>query len=1165
MEIREPENNMHKVLAEKTNKLKELAYINEASDIARQKKPLDGTMDQLVRMIKKHSVFSDGASARITYQQKKYLTPDFHVSERFIDSDFQTLDGETGTIIVYYAKEYIPEDEELDLIVREDMVLIKEIGGLVTNYLNRIKSKAVFEQDFTETNQVTGGIKRLTSRKLLQLFLDKHNADRDVFHDLMSFKVKEILLVASLYDSYSIEGEGQFTDHILGEYHQLNLTSIPRITAVSSGEEAMNRLKIKHFDLVIIMIGADKKSPIRLYNNIKKVYSYLPSYLLLNNNNDIPHIRHEIKKLEPYDHFFVWNGDSKVFFAMVKLLEDRVNVNNDTQIAYTKVILLVEDNTKYFSRYLPVLYSTILEQTKSLIEDVGMDDRYKVLKLRARPKVLLATTYEEAVEVIRKYKDYLLGVISDARFPKEGKMYSRAGYELLKYVRRYMPNLPLILQSYETINEKLAEELNANFIDKNSDTLFQDLRHFINYYLGFGHFVYRDKNGKEIAVARSMAEFEDYLKTIPEDSLAYHAMKNHFSLWLMARGETRIAKIINPLKVSDFKSISELREFLIEGVRQRRREQDRGKVVPFSEQAIMDEINIVSLASGSLGGKGRGLTFTNTLIYKFGLSELVSGMNMRIPRTSIIGTDEFDFFIEKNQLSELIFSGKDYPVIQQKFLEGTLTDELENKLRILLQKIKRPMAIRSSSLLEDSLTQPFSGVFGTYILPNTHPDLEVRLRQTEDAVKLVFASIYSPKSRSYFEAIDYKIDEEKMAVVIQEVVGSSYNRFFYPHLSGTAQSYNYYPVAHMKPEEGFAIAAIGLGQYVMTGEKSYRFSPRYPQNEIYTPQYLLKNSQTEFYAVDLGKKDLNLLEGEEVGLVRLTLSDAEKHGTLKHCVSVYDANNDRLEPGLTVPGPRVVNFANILKYNYIPLARTLDFVLDIFKEALGSLVEIEYAVDLEKDEEGKASFYILQIKPLVNADLGFKIDFNTLDQSKVLLFSLRSMGNGKIETITDVVFVDPEKFDNTCTREIAEEIASLNKEMTREHRYFILIGPGRWGTRDPFIGIPVIWPQISHAKVIVETSLKDFPLDASLGSHFFHNVTSMNVGYFSIQHYHKDEVIRWDVLHNQQVINKKKYCVHVRFRDPLKIFMNGKKRASVILFENNDGKKKSSFLPDSID
>ncbi len=1147
METSREEKRLRHVVAEKSLHLEELACVNEAYEIIRQNRPLQETFVQLIHLIRKHSVLPDGIHVRIVYEDQRYESPDFEVTATFITRDFETLDGEKGSISLYYSREYLPEDEPPDVALRRDQMILEEITRIVTTYINRMKSRAVFDHDRAAREQLSDEERGLTSRKLLQRFLDKHNADRDIFHDLMPFKVREILLVASLYDAFSIEGEGQFSDHILGEYHQLNLTSIPRITAVSSGEEALERLKKKHFDLVIIMLGADKKSPIRLYRKIKRLYSYMPVYLLLNNNNDIPLVRHELRRLEPFDHFFVWNGDSKVFFAMVKLLEDRVNAPNDTRIAYTRIILLVEDNTKYFSRYLPVLYTTILEQTRSLIEDVGMDDRYKVLKLRARPKVLLATTYEEAVELVDLYHEYLLGVISDARFPRKGRMNSRAGYELLQYIRKRMPALPLILQSYETENRPLAEELNANFIDKNSETLFQDLRHFINYYLGFGHFVYRDKDGNEIAVARSMDEFEDYLKTIPEDSLAYHAMKNHFSLWLMARGETRIARIINPLKVSDFNSIKELREFLVSVVRQRRSEQDRGKLVPFSRQAVVDEKNIVSLSSGSLGGKGRGLTFTNTLIYRFGLSDLVPDIHIRTPRTAIVGTDEFDIFMDSNGLREYAVREKDYEALQRRFVEATITDELEARLRIYLEKIHDPIAIRSSSLLEDSLTQPFSGIFRTYILPNSHPDLEVRLLQAEQAVKLVFASIYSPQAKQYFEAIDYKIDEEKMAVVIQEVVGRRHDRYFYPHISGTAQSYNFYPIGHMEPEEGFAIAAIGLGQYVMEGEKAYRFSPRYPRNEVYDTRYLLKNSQTEFYAVDLEKKEFDLLEGEEVGLARLPVSEAEHHGTLKHCVSVYDADNDRLEPGLDVAGPRVVNFANILKYDYIPLARTIDTVLDIFREALGSLVEIEYAVDLEKDEEGRASFYLLQIKPMIGTDFDIRIDFDKLDRSRLLLYSSHSMGNGTIDTITDVIYVDPDLFDNTRTQEMAEEIAAMNAGMMKAQRHYVLIGPGRWGSRDRFIGIPVNWPQISHAKVIVETSLEDFPLDASLGSHFFHNVTSMNVGYLSVQHYDENDLIRWDVLRSQKVVEQGTFCRHVRFREPLKIYMNGKKRATAIL------------------
>ncbi|MCH7658145.1 MAG: pyruvate, phosphate dikinase [Bacteroidetes bacterium] len=962
----------------------------------------------------------------------------------------------------------------------------------------------------------------------------------------MPFKVKEILLVANLYDAFSIEREGRFSDHIIGEYYRLNLTSMPRVTSVSSEEETFERLKSRHFDLIILMFGVDKKTPLKLCRKIKEKYPYIPTFFLLNNSNDIPLIEAEKKKSLPFDRYFVWTGESNIFFAMVKLLEDKVNVENDTKVGFTRVILLVEDSSDYYSRYLPMLYRLVLEQTKRLIEDVGTDEFYKVLKLRARPKILLAVNFEEALTVINKYKNFLLCVISDVRFPRDGKLDENAGFNLIRFVKKELKNLPTVLQSHDPSNVKYARKLNSTFINKNSETLFQDLKSFINYYLGFGHFVYRDNQGRQIAVAKSMKEFESYLKTIPEDSLIYHAMKNHFSLWLMARGEVEIAKIINPVKISDFKNLKELREFLISIIRKRRKEQERGKIVTFEELSIVDESNIVSLAAGSLGGKGRGLAFVNTLIYNFDFVQLTPHINIKTPITLIIGTDEFDIFLKRNHLYEKLQNEQDYEKIKQLFLKSSISYSLEKKLRILLKLITKPIAIRSSSLFEDSMAQPFSGVFGTYILPNNHSDFNVRFKQAADAIKMVYASIYSKNARTYFKVINYNIDQEKMAIVLQEVVGNQYGDYFYPHISGTAQSHNYYPVAHMQPEEGFAVAAVGLGQYVVAGEKAHRFSPSYPRIEISATNEQVRNSQVDFYAVNMGKKDVDLLEGENAGLIKLDISESEKHGTLIHCASVYNSGNDSIIPGLDIIGPRVINFANILKYDYIPLAQTIRFILDILKEALGSPVEIEYAVNLNKDKNGRASFYMLQIKPLMGTDIDHKIDLDKMEKDKILLYSERSMGNGIIENIYDVIFIDKNKFDKTSTLEMTTEIESLNQKMLDTKHNYILIGPGRWGTRDRFIGIPVAWPQISNAKVIVEMSTKDFPLDASLGSHFFHNLTSMNIGYFSVNHTSRGNFIRWDVLEKQKLVNKTKYFRHVRFNKPLKIIMDGKKRKSLI-------------------
>jgi hypothetical protein len=623
-------------------------------------------------------------------------------------------------------------------------------------------------------------------------------------------------------------------------------------------------------------------------------------------------------------------------------------------------------------------------------------------------------------------------------------------------------------------------------------------------------------------------------------------MKNHFSLWLMARGEVKIAKLINPIKVTDFKSLKELREFLLDIIRKRRQELNKGRVINFEESAAIDETNVVSLSAGSLGGKGRGLAFINTLIYSFELGRLIPGINIKTPVTAIIGTDEFDQFMERNHLWNLVKEEKNFDLIQKTFMEGSLSYTLEKKLRVFLKKITKPLAVRSSSLFEDSMSQPFSGIFGTYLLPNNNPDPEIRIKHLSDAIKLVFASVYSKNARAYFEAINYKIELEKMAVVIQEVVGNMYDDAFYPHISGSAQSFNFYPVAHMTPKDGFAVASLGLGQYVMEGNMAYRFSPAYPAIEIISQKDLYKNSQVWFYAVDLSKKDLNLLEGEIAGLKILDISDAENHGTLNHIASVLNPDNDTINPGLDSPGPRVISFADILKYNYIPLAATLKTVLDVVTEACGTPVEIEFAVDLNRDEAGNASFYLLQIKPLLGTGAGYNIDTETINEDDLVLLTRKSMGNGLIDGITDIIFIEPEKFDNKLTVEMADEIAATNEKMVKENRKYILIGPGRWGSRDRFLGIPVTWPQISRAKVIVEVSLPDFHPDASLGSHFFHNVTSMNVGYFSVNQNSDQDKINWEKIRKQQLVGKGEFFRHIRFEKPLLVRMDGKKGMAVI-------------------
>jgi hypothetical protein len=1180
-----------KLISERRERLKELGAINQATRILKQEMPIYEMLKQIVELLPPAWQFPEDTVARIKYGQNHFVSgKNFKETSWFQKKYFETIDGTEGLIEIYYLNRHPKADEGPFLAEERD--LMNNLGSLITGYLNTFIGKDIMKRsglknkllpyksrqydpstektntadDSTDDNgifhqtSIEEDLEEIrkqqshaqTNMQLLQKFLVRHASDKDIYHDMMHWRVREILLVANLYDAYNLEQEGRFFEQITGNYYQLALSSAPRITGVSTPEEALEKLQTKHFDLVIVMMGVDKQTPLQLSRIIKKIYHSIPIFLLLNNNSDVGMFEDGSKNLGPIDKVFVWNGDSSVFVAMVKHIEDLMNVENDINIGMVRVILLVEDSAQYYSRYLPILYSIVVGQTQRLVEEVNTDELNMLLKMRVRPKILLATNYNEALTLFDKYRDNLLCLISDVKFEKNGKLDNAAGLSLAAYAREQIPDLPVLLQSSDTENAQKAYLLKTIFINKNSETLEQDLRSFIDYYLGFGNFRYRDEEGrKEIAVARSLKEFQTHLKYIPEKSIIYHARKDHFSHWLMARGEIRIAKKIKPLKVEDFETTEMLRNFMLDIIETCIRDSQKGKVVKFEESAILNESNIVSLAQGSLGGKGRGLAFICMLINNFTFSDIIPDINIRAPRTSIIGTEEFEQFMQKNNLYEKIVDESEFKKIQQHFLDGELSLSLVKRLRTYLQRITKPLAIRSSSLFEDSLMQPFAGVFDTFLLPNNHPDLNIRLKQTTDAIKLVFASIFSSTAQTYFKAVNYKIEEEKMAVIIQEVVGNQYENYYYPHISGVAQSYNFYPFAYMKPDEGFTVAAVGLGKYVVDGEKTYRFSPVHPKLEIYTPKDLFKNSQLHFYAINLDKKEINVLEGEDVGLIKLEIDQAERHKTLNHCASVYDYSYDRIVPGLTQPGPRVINFANILKYDYIPLAKTLEVILDIVSEAMGSPVEIEFAVDLNKDKNGKASFYLLQIKPLIKNILINDINLENIDNERLLLYTENGMGNGVIKDIYDVIYIDMKIFDKLKTEKMRDEIEILNRKMESENRKYILIGPGRWGTRDRFIGIPVMWSHISNARVIVEVSMDEFPLDASLGSHFFHNVISMNVGYFSVKHNDLIDYINWEVLESQPLINNPYYFKHVRFKKPLEILMDGKKKASLIYFSNN--------------
>ncbi|HQN93301.1 MAG TPA: PEP/pyruvate-binding domain-containing protein [Prolixibacteraceae bacterium] len=1146
----------NKLQHDNTERLKELRAINQTSAIIEDGKPVDETLQAICNILPQSWQYPKCTVARIRFDGKNYVSKNFKETIWGQKEYFITIDNKKGLIEIFYTKEF-PFEYEGPFLAEERNLLVN-IGKLISGYLNNYKGREIYHKNVFMSNQMHKAEEYrkslIRNKKPLQLYFNQQTIDKYVYLDMMKYKIKHILFVATLYDAFVLENEDSFFEKFMGEIYQYSLFSLPRITGVSTAEEALEVLETTQFDLVILMAGLDREAQIILSEKIKQQNESLPVYLLLNKKSDMRYYEELVPTIGSVDKMFVWNGDSSIFFSIVKSIEDKVNVENDTKIGLVRVILLIEDSPLYYSKYLQILYGIVFGQVQQLLPEVEKNELDKICKMRSRPKILHARNWDEAMMIFDKYQDFMLCVISDVEFERSGKMDINAGVKFIKYVKSKISDLPIILQSSEDENENLAKRLKVKFINKNSETLLTDIRKYLISYLGFGNFTFRDKEGNKIGVAKSLRDFETLLRDVPDESFYVHAHQNQFSLWLMARGEIQLAKTMNSQLVDENTDLRLARNEFLEAIQAYREVKKKGKILQFDETSTLDEKNIVSFASGSLGGKGRGLAFINTLINNIEFPELNGKINILAPITVIIGTDEFQSFISRNKLMPYIIdSDVSFEKLREIFAQGSLSHSLEMKLKDFVSQIDKPIAVRSSSISEDSLTQPFAGVFDTYIVPNGDSNKRLVLENIETAIKLVFASIYSDKARLYFRAINHKIEEEKMAVVIQELVGSKYGKHYYPHISGVAQSYNYYPIGHMKPEEGFAVAAVGLGSYVVDGWKAFRFSPVYPRLSMYTVKDLLNSTQVQFFALDCEQNNIDFLkDGEFASLKLLDISVAENDGALKHCVSVYNRDNDRVEPGLSARGPRIVNFADILQFNHIPLAQTISLLLNAVKEAFGSPVEIEWAVNLDRTKNNLPTFYLLQIKPLVGTQFFSHIDINAIDKNKMLLFTRSSLGNGEVKGICDVIYIDREKFSKLKTLEMVNEIEYLNNIMVKENRNYVLIGPGRWGTRDQFLGIPVIWTQISNAKVIVEVSLENYPLDSSLGSHFFHNVTSMNIGYFSIQHRSKTDFILWNELEEQQVIATTTHFKHVRFEKPFTVLMDGMQRTSAIIKGEED-------------
>ena len=984
----------------------------------------------------------------------------------------------------------------------------------------------------------------MSSQKDAESFFLEYKPEYKVFHELMNIRMRNVLLVSSIYDSFMLEEDGRLSDQIYEEFHNLNLRTLPRITRVSSANEALDMLEEKEFDLVITMRRLGDMDAFSFGSNVKTIRD-IPVILLLNSVVEIKYLP-EYEKRKGIDRIFVWNGDSKIFVAIIKHLEDKFNADYDTKHGNVRIFIFVDDSIRFYSLLLPEIYGEIMRQTHRLITE-GTNDFQDLLKMRVRPKILLAETYEEALTYYEKYKEYLMGVISDIEFPVEGKLNKSAGFLFAQKIKEENINLPIVLQSSKENYREQSEEMDCFFIHKRSHGMMWDLRRWLLEYVGFGDFVFRDQDGEVYGNASDVITFYNKLSEVPLECLVFHGKNDHFSNWLNARGEFEIAETLKPRKVSEFTK-EELKDFLLKTINEIVLEKTKGIINDFSRENYHPETLFLRLRPGSLGGKGRGLAFLMFLLNSFMIKSEFPTVSIEIPKTIVIGTDEYDKFMDENNLYEFALSNVNDREIRKKFIEAKLSRSIEDDLLFLLTYLKEPLAVRSSSLLEDSAYQPFAGIFDTYMIPNNNPNIKDRLKQLSTAIKLVYASQFLALAKSYAETIQQTVEESKMAVVIQEVVGRKHNEHFYPDFSGTASSYNYYPFGdYMKPDDRIAHLALGLGKTIVEGESSVRFCPKYPKiNYFSTPEILLDQSQKYFYAIDLTKKEFDVLKDDPY-MVRLNLADAIKDGTLSKIADSYDFDSETLRDGFFGEGSPVITFNQQLKYSIVPLAELVNRILKLGERALGSSIEIEFVGTFKVSPNEKDLFSIVQIRPFLQQEVLLTEDYESIDISQVLAYSNHVSGNLLRKDIQDIIYVKPAVFDKTKTLEIVEEIDQLNSLLNRENRPYLLIGFGRWGTADRFLGIPVKWNNINGAKAIIETSLEDFLVDFSQGTHFFHNIVTANIGYFHIKHTQENHFLDWIWLQAKKTENDLQYVAHIRLDEPLIVRIDAQSREGMIL------------------
>jgi CheY-like chemotaxis protein len=983
----------------------------------------------------------------------------------------------------------------------------------------------------------------------IESFAEDFDPHFKIFHELMAKKVRDVLLVSTPYDAWIMEEDCRLSERIIHEYRGLNLSHPPRFTWVSTAEEAFAALDEKKFDLVITMLHLADMDASVLGQKIKKKAPELP-VILLSHTSILPDAQEcslDFTNPAGIDRTFLWSGDTDILVALVKSAEDRMNVEHDTQNAGIRVILFVEDSPLYISTLLPVLYRELVSQTQAVLEE-GLNEEHRLLTMRARPRILVARDFEEATHLYEKYEPYILGVISDVRFPRNSKLDIDAGVTFLSKIKKERFDIPLLLASSEPSNADKAVKIPAFFVDKNSPSQLAEVRSFFLNQLGFGDFVFRKPNGQEISRASNLRALEKKLREIPEDSFVYHTRRNDFSRWLFARTEIVLASKVRPITEDDFSSVENHRQYLISIIHARRRRRQKGVVVNFESGDFDLETEFFKIGKGSLGGKARGLAFVSNLLQRLPeIHKKFEEANLSIPQTLVITTEGFDAFVDENDLKGLSKSDAPDEEIAERFRTAEFPQWIADDLRAYLEKINYPLAIRSSSLLEDAQFRAYAGLYRTYMLPNDDPGLDTRLEQLINAIKLVYASTYFQGPKAFSKRIGHRTEEEKMAVIIQQLVGERYGDHFYPAISGVAQSHNYYPFAKMKPEEGIATIALGLGRTVMEGEKALRFSPRYPQllPQRSTVNDILENSQRYFYSLKMGGPNSELGINEDSNLHKREIDDVADQLPMKLLASTYIPEEGRIRDSSHVPGYPVLTFSQILKYDLFPLPEILSEVLALGQEGMGCPVELEFSVNLSKGNDTKPEFAFLQLRPMTaRAELG-KVEIDQEEIKQAFCYSSRALGNAERSDLADILYTKPDIFDTGRTPEIAHEIGKLNAGLLKKGRKYLLIGPGRWGSADRWLGIPVSWAEICGVGAMIEIPSPQLRADPSQGSHFFHNITSLGINYVTISDNNKD-VLDWNWLTTLPVANETQFVAHVKLDKPFVLKVDGRSSQCVM-------------------